>query len=338
MNKPQTMLAGAYFGAGNIQAVHKPVPQPEAGEVIVKVIYAGICGTDMHTYQSGGHTPEGMTIGHEFSGHVVAIGTGVKGIAIGQRVTANPMCDYIGLGIDGAFAEYLKIPNAQLGVNVFELPATVDYLQGALVEPLAVALHGIEQCQLGSDTHVVIQGLGTIGLCALLIAKQRGVKKLVAIDQAGCRLQLAQALGFKTIALGDDKVEQTLADYFGTANGLVPSPNVNLVIDATGNEAALSSAINRLAPQGQLLILGTYVAPVTLDMTLLVAKEIHLIGSLAYGTEFAQALDLIASGAIDVSPLVTHQMALTDIEQAFIQQGKVDEAIKVILTIQPSAE
>jgi threonine dehydrogenase-like Zn-dependent dehydrogenase len=138
--------------------------------------------------------------------------------------------------------------------------------------------------------------------------------------------------------LGEENQQQALTDYFGQASGLVPSPDISLVIDATGNEAAFTSAIDMLAPQGQLLVLGTYVAPITVDMTMLVAKEIRLIGSLAYGTEFAQALELIASDTVDVSPLVTHRLALENIEQAFAQQAKIDEAIKVMLEIQPNAD
>lgn len=328
-----TMLAGAYLGPKNIAAVTRPVPKANKGEVIIKVARAGICGTDMHTYLHGGFMPEGMTIGHEFSGHIVDIGEAVTDCSIGQRVTANPMVDQIGLFTDGAFAQYLRFPNAALGSTLFSIPDTISHDQGALIEPLAVALRGIKHCTLSNDSHILIQGLGTIGLCALLIAKQRGFSKIVAVDQQGSRLALAKALGAKTVALGVDNLQATLIEQFGEQQGLIPGPKVDVAIDATGNEAALNQAIHLLAPQGQLLVLGTYPAPITIDMTFFVAKELRMLGSLAYENEFAEALALIATNEIDVSPLISHHFALKDIDQAFAQQADPINSIKVMLDI-----
>ncbi len=332
MIEQKTMLTGAYQGAGRIELVEKPVPDIGPGDVLIKVSRAGICGTDMHTYRHGNaFMPEGLTIGHEFSGRIVAMGSDVDGFALGMRVTVNPMVHQLGLFSDGAFAEYVKFADAKLGENIFALPDSVDDTQAALAEPLAVALRGINQSRLDKNSTVLIQGLGTIGLCALLIARQRGVEKIVAIDAEGCRLDLAKQLGATTFALGDDSIDQQLFEYFGTATGLIPSPNIDLIIDATGSEAALNSAVNRLAPSGELLILGTYPAPVAIDMTFFVAKELRMIGSLAYEQELPQALDLIASAAVDVRALASHEFSLADIKQAFVQQSRSAESIKVMI-------
>lgn len=333
MTENSTMLAGAYLGNGRIEAVEKPQPVPGTGEVLVKVSRAGICGTDMHTYRHGGYTPEGLTIGHEFSGRVAALGEGVTGVELGERVTANPMCDHLGLFRDGAFAEYVIVPNARAGENLFGLPDNIDDEQGALIEPLAVALRGINQIQLETDTTMLIQGLGTIGLCALLVARQRGVRNIVAVDLPGSRLELAARLGATTVALGEQDLANTLNEQFGQAEGLLGGPKLDLVIDATGSEQALATGIDMLAPHGQIVILGTYAAPITVDMTLFVAKELRMYGSLAYQGEFAEALALVASGAVDVRPLVSHRFALAEIDRAFAQQADAAASIKVILTV-----
>ncbi len=332
MSSSTTMIAGSYLGAGKIEAIEKPIPEPGAQDVVVRVARAGICGTDMHTYTHGSPLAfEGMTIGHEFSGRVAAVGEKVADIPVGARVTVNPMINHLGLATDGAFAEYVTIPGAALNHNVFLLPDEVSDTQAALVEPLAVALRGVNRASLTPDSRVVIQGLGTIGLCALLVARHRGVRDIVAIDADGCRLQLAQELGARTLALGDERIDEQLLAIFGEAPGLIPSPNIDVVLDATGNEAALNSAISRLAPQGEVLILGTYTQPISVDMTMCVAKELSIITSLAYQDEFPEAITLVASGELALEKLVTHEFALADIDKAFVQQGIARDAIKVMI-------
>jgi len=332
-----TMTAGAYLGAGNIKAIDKPRPEVGDGEILIKVSKAGICGTDMHTYRHGSDfMPEGLTIGHEFSGTVVEVGAGVGDITPGMRVTANPMVDHLGLFTDGAFAEYLRFPNARLGETVFALDDAVSDTEAALAEPLAVALRGVKQSRLNAESTVLIQGLGTIGLGALLLARQRGVEKIVAIDTRGCRLALAASLGASTMALDEEDIDQRLAEIFGMAPGLIPSPNIDVVIDATGSEAAMASAINRLAPKGELLVLGTYSAPITVDMTFFVAKELRMVGSLAYEEEFPEALSLIKDKQVDVSVLASHEFSLADIDKAFEMQADSSQSIKVMLDMTQS--
>ncbi len=164
------MIAGSYLGAGKIEAIEKPIPRPGPHDVVIRVARAGICGTDIHTHTHGSELAfKGMTIGHEFRGRVSAVGEEVTDIPLGARVTVNPMINHLGLATDGAFAEYVTIPAAALDHNVFLLPDNVNDTQAALVEPLAVVLRGVNRSSVTPDSRVVIQGLGTIGLCALLI-------------------------------------------------------------------------------------------------------------------------------------------------------------------------
>jgi threonine dehydrogenase-like Zn-dependent dehydrogenase len=333
MNTHEKMLGAAYLGVGQVRAESRDIPEAGANDVVIRMHRAGICGTDLHLYQHGGYTPPGTIIGHEFSGVIAGVGANVRGVEVGQRVTANPMQAMLGLAKDGAFAEYMRLPNAQLDGNLFLLPDSMSDDQGALVEPLAVALRGIKHCVLDENTNVFLQGLGTIGLCALLIARQRGVRKIVAVDRPGVRLDLAKKLGAITHPLGEEGLDDLLKAEFGAAQSMVPAPNVQLAIDATGNEAALNKAIAVVAPLGQILVLGTYTARVAVDMTLMVAKELMLRTSLAYKNEFPEALQLVASGAIDVLPLISHHFKLGDIDAAFQAQSHPESSIKVMLDI-----
>jgi 2-desacetyl-2-hydroxyethyl bacteriochlorophyllide A dehydrogenase len=333
MSTPDKMLAAAYFGAGQVRPEARDIPQAGADDVVIRMHRAGICGSDLHIYQHGGYTPVGTIMGHEFSGTVAGVGDNVRGVRVGQRVTANPMTAMLGLFADGAFAEYMRLPNAQVNGNLFLLPDSMSDDQGALVEPLAVALRGINHCVLDENTTIFLQGLGTIGLCALLVARQRGVRKIVAVDRPGMRLDLAKKLGAITHPLGKDGLDELLVAEFGSAQGMLPGPNVKLAIDATGNQAALNKAVSVVASRGQILILGTYVAPVSIEMTLFLAKELVLRSSLAYQEEFPEALKLVATGAIDVTPLISHHFKLGDIDAAFKAQSDPENSIKVMMDI-----
>lgn len=324
------MLAGVYRGIGDIALQACAIPQPEASGIVVRVAVAGICGSDLKTYQHGGYVPAGIVLGHEFTGEVVAVGEGVAGIPIGARVTVNPIPALLGLRADGAFAEYVHVPDAIVGESIFCLPDHVDNVQGALIEPLAVALRGINQGSVGPESRAVILGLGTIGLCALLALQQRGVKQIIAVDRAGVRLDLAHSLGATVHALGSGDLGDSVHEAFGVRPGIDRQSGVDFVFDATGSDAALAEAVNLLRLGGELVIVGTYPGSVNVDLNQVVGKELRILGSVAYENEFAEACELVAQG-LDVSGLVSHRFPLGQIQQAFEQSLRGDEAIKVLL-------
>jgi len=333
MSTPSTeMNAGVFVAPGEIRCQRRPVPEIEESDVLVKVSSAGICGTDMHTFRHGGYTPPGLIIGHEFCGSVESVGAAVDDIQIGERVCINPMPD-LGLFRDGAFAEYVCVKNAVRNQNVLPMPPHVSDEEGALIEPLAVALHGINRCALTEDSKVLILGAGSIGLCCQLILQSRGIDALLVADRAIARLALAEELGATAVNVEEQDLHQHAIEVFGQVEGFIPSPAIDLVIDCTGSEQALQNAIHLVKSTGSILVLGTYASPPALEMTLLVAKEIQLIGSFAYGEEFSQALKLVAEGRLDISSLITHRFPLHEIDRAFRQQALADESIKVLLQI-----
>jgi len=333
----QTMLAGALMDIRHMAAVEREIPQPKAGEALIRVTSAGICGSDLGAYKYGGHVPKGTILGHEFSGEVVALGDGVEGVAVGDRVTVNPMQHLLGIFTDGAFAEYVLLPDARLNDSLFLLTESVSDLQGALIEPLAVSLRGINRCGgLSPDTKVVIQGLGTIGLCALLVLRQRGVRNIVAVDAPGVRLDLAASLGATTHALGGSELGDTVAAVHGKPARPGRFGVVDLVVDATGNGQAFNTGLKLLRRHGRMLVLGSYPGEINADINTLVANELEVIGSLAYDEEFPAALRLVETGQIDVLPLVSHHFPLRDISKAFEQSLNAAESIKVIIDVSGS--
>jgi 2-desacetyl-2-hydroxyethyl bacteriochlorophyllide A dehydrogenase len=328
----KSMQAGVFVAPGEIHCQQRPVPEIEDGDVLVKVASAGICGTDLHTYRHGGYTPPGLIIGHEFCGRVESVGASVEGIEIGERVCINPMPD-IGLFRDGAFAEYVCVKNGVRNQNVLPMPAGMSDEEGALIEPLAVALHGINRCELSADSKVLILGAGAIGLCCQLLLQAKGIDALLVADLAPGRLEFARKLGAATVDVATQNLHEVAVEMFGRVEGFIPSPAIDVVFDCTGSEKALQDAIGLVKSTGTIVVLGTYAAPPSVEMTLLVAKEIQLLGSCAYDVEFSEALALVAEGRIDPTVLISHRYPLSQIDQAFRQQAVADEAIKVLLQI-----
>ncbi|MFV8817907.1 zinc-dependent alcohol dehydrogenase [Haliea sp. E17] len=331
MYEDQTMLGCSLLAAEQLDLISRPIPKPGAGAVLVRVGVVGICGSDLKMYRSGALVP-GLVPGHEFSGVVAALGEGVQGITVGQRVTVNPMRSLIGIRRDGAFAEYLEVPDARPGHSVFPLPDSVSDDQGALVEPLAVALRGLNRSHFTPDSRVVLQGLGTIGLCALLLLRQRGVRNILALDRAGMRLDLAEQLGAIPHTLGGGDLNAKVEAVFATRPGSSRTAGVDLVVDATGSEAALAAGVGLLRMGGDLLVLGTYAGEVALDINQVVAKELRLIGSMAYDDEFPAALQLIADG-LDVTALVSHRFPLAQIDRAMAQSLDPAASVKVLVDV-----
>jgi 2-desacetyl-2-hydroxyethyl bacteriochlorophyllide A dehydrogenase len=239
----------------------------------------------------------------------------------------------LGLFSDGAFADYVCVKNAILDGNVFTLPDTVSDEEGAMVEPLAVALHAINRAKLDQGDRVIVTGAGTIGLCVLLLLKARGFEQIMVADMSPVRLALAAQLGAITVNIAEHSLQQQAEHQFGVAAGFIPAPAVNAIIDCTGSEAALQDAINCVQVSGKIIIVGTYSAPVTLDLTMALAKELDIITSLAYGDEFDAAVALLSNKKIDITALVSHRFSLAEIDQAFIQQANSEQSIKVMLQL-----
>ena len=277
------MKTARYYGIEDIRYEELPVPNCGEKDVLIKVAYAGICGSDLHIYKKGmfiQNIPE--TMGHEFSGTVIKTGSKVHSLQAGDRVTANPMvtcgnciacrtghrgsCEtlgFIGEVRPGCFAEYIALPQE----DVIKAPPDIDLKKLALAEPLAVALNICWQAKPAPTDKVLIVGPGPIGLLTALALKNVcSLENPTILGRSPARLSIAKALGMKTTTqLGDDS-------YF------------DLIIEAAGNETALSTAVAHALPGGKICVVSIFEDDFIFDINTIVAKQLSIIGCNVYET------------------------------------------------------
>ena len=329
------MKTARYYGIEDIRYEELPVPHCGENDVLIKVAYAGICGSDLHIYKKGmfiQNIPE--TMGHEFSGTVIKTGSKVHSLQAGDRVTANPMvtcgnciacrtghrgsCEtlgFIGEVRPGCFAEYIALPQE----DVIKAPPDIDLKKLALAEPLAVALNICWQAKPAPTDKVLIVGPGPIGLLTALALKNVcGLENPTILGRSPARLSIAKALGMKTTTqLGDDS-------YF------------DLIIEAAGNETALSTAVAHALPGGKICVVSIFEDDFIFDINTIVAKQLSIIGCNVYETRHIQeSTKLLADGIIDPSPLVTDTYDLADCREAFAALCSKDKkACKILFQME----
>ena len=323
---------------GSFRVAEVPDPTPGPGQVVVKVDACGICGTDLHIMDGEfPPTPYPIIPGHEFAGRVVARGAGVPGDwPEGARVAVDPslFCGHcpacragrgnlcanwnaLGTTVNGAFAEYVAVP----AVNAYRLPDSVDDAQGALIEPLSCAVHGLRRLGpvLGQD--VLLIGAGTMGLLLLQLLNDAGARSVSVVDRTAARLTAAKAVGAASVA---EDVPALDHGPFGVA------------VDATGAPAAIEAAFTALDRGARLLIFGVASgdASVSLSPFRIYNDEITVLGSMAVLNSFGAAADLMAAGTIATTPLLSPPFALDRFPEALasVRRG---EGIK--LQVAPAA-
>lgn len=297
---------------GRVGVTTVPDPVPSATEIVVAPRAAGICGTDLHILD-GEFPPANYPLvpGHEFAGEVVAVGAEVGDLRVGQRVAVDPSlfcghCVYcrrqrgnlclnwgaIGDTVDGAFAEYVRVPAG----NAYPIPDELGWAAAALVEPLSCVVHGLRRLALPAGSELLVLGAGTIGLLLLQAARRSGAARVVVVDVDADRRALA-------LRLGADEAAASVAELMA-GRGL----GFEYVVEATGVPAAAEAGLDALCRGGTLLIFG--VAPAAARLAVspyrVYNDEISVIGSMAVLHTFEPALRLMASGAVDAGAMVTH--------------------------------
>lgn len=341
------MKAAVFKGVEDLQVEN--VPDPEAGPdgVVVEVRAVGVCGSDLHTYLHGSFVEPGQIMGHEFAGEVVEAGPQVEGVAVGDRLTASPLvpCNDcprcaegrynlcaaawtqgLAYGRPGAFAERIRIPNPVPGENVFPLSEDVSDEAGALVEPLAVAVHAVKLAEPVENATCLVLGLGTIGLQVVQALRARGAGRVIGVDLSALRLDAGRTLGADALD-GAAGLEPALGE------ALADGGEIDLVFECSGVPALATAALDHVRAGGTVVVLALFDDPITFNPTLLVQKEIRMQGSIAYtGEDFAAAVEMIRSGKAQSEPLITHRESLDDISEAFAVQLEKDRSIKVLVT------
>lgn len=350
------MKAAVWHGVKDIRV--EPVenaPPPPAGWVKVKVLHCGICGSDLHEYLHGpvlimsdrahpltGQKPP-LTLGHEFSGEVVALGEGVTRLNLGERVTCDAViycgecryckegkvnlcekCGGVGLHSDGAFAEYVSVPEFCL----HSLPDALSSRHAALVEPLAVAHHSLSQADFQAGQSLLILGAGPIGLSVLLMAKALSAGQVLVVEVSEQRKTKAEELGADRVF--DPSQVQVVKEIMA----ITDRKGVDAVVDCAGVQAAYDTGLRALAKGGTMAVTGISIQPIAVDPMALLQSERKIVGVIGYRGNYKTVIDMLALGAIDVEPLITGEIKLENIvEQGFEELNNHKEShVKILVS------
>jgi L-iditol 2-dehydrogenase len=336
------MRALVFTGPGEMPLQERDDPQPGAGQVVVAVRAAGICGSDVHGYLGAtGRRRPGVVMGHEAAGDVIAIGPDVTSVRKGDRVAlrsilacgrcercrrgqSNVCTDRQGMGMhfDGAYAERILVPETLL----LPLPDTLSYEDGALIEPLAVAMHAVNRTPFELMDFVVVIGAGAIGLLTLLAARLRGAGSVVVTDLSSHRLEVARALG------ADLTIDVGSADPVAAIAAATDGRGADAVFEAVGVSATVAQSLAVARAGGQVTWVGNSAPVVEMPMQALVTGELTVRGAYGFAQEFEQAADALAAGWIDARRLVECVAPLEDGPELFRRLGDSSlAAVKVIL-------
>ena len=340
-----TMKAALYDGRGTMEVVETLRPEAGPGEVVVRVCCTGICGSDLNRYAIN-TTPEKLPSGHEVAGEVVEVGPGAESWRIGDRVAIDTLaqgracgqCWYClrgqyntcrnKMGEGGGFAEYIK----RLADGCFRLPDGLSWEEGALVEPLAVGVHGLRRGNLASGETVVVLGSGTIGLTTLVAARALGAGKVFLTARHPQQTEMAMRLG------ADAALPSEGAELWEAVAAATEGRGADVVVETVGGtnlEATLRQAVEVARPQGRIVVQGLNHSPVPVDMLLPLLKEQSIIFSQCYSVidgrhDYEIAMELLATGGVPLKDIVTHSFPLAEMQAAFRTAGdKRTGAIKV---------
>jgi D-arabinitol dehydrogenase (NADP+) len=303
---------------GRVAVEEVAVPSPGPGDVLIRVRAAGICGTDLHILDGEYEAHYPIVPGHEFSGEVAALGAGVEGLSVGDRVTADPNipCERcipcrrneqnqcarhaaVGVTRDGAFAEYVSVPERV----VFPI-GDLSFAAAALVEPLACVVWGLRRVRIRPGDAVLVHGAGPMGCLLLQAVARSGAALVVVSDPVAGRLDLARSLGAHATVRPEELEE-------GRARALAPD-GFDVVIDATGLPAVVEASFRQVRARGTIWLFGVCPPDATVRVSpyTVFRKDLTIVGSFALSKTFPESIALIRGGAVRVEPLISHRLPL----------------------------
>lgn len=345
------MKAIVAHGAEDLRVENLPdAPAPGKGEVTVAVKQGGICGSDLHYFHHGGfgtvRLKEPMVLGHEVSGTIVAIGEGVENVGIGTNVAVNPSmpCGHCSYCLKGQrnlcqnmsfFGSAMRFPHAQgLFRQFVTLPADqaisvrsdTDLALAACAEPFAVCLHAVNQAGPLLGRHVLVSGCGPIGCLTVVASRLAGATEVEVVDLASEPLAIAAKLGASV--LHDLSSDPGSLDVLSDSRGVF-----DVVFECSGSPQAIASAFKVVRPGGTIVQVGMG-NEAAIPLSVVVPKEVHLVGSFRFDAEFALAVQLIDSSAVDLRPLVTTSLPLDQAIAAFNLASDRRKTMKVQIAIE----
>lgn len=332
---------------GDLRVESFPTDVLGPGQLLVRVRCGGICGSDLHYYRHGGfgtiRIQQPMVLGHEVAGVIEALGAGVVGFGVGERIAVSPsqpcgLCRYCQSGlqnhcldmryygsamrmphIQGAFRQQMVVQTHQ----AHHLAESVSDAEGSMAEPLAVALHAVQRAGPLLGRKVLVTGCGPIGALVIVAARRAGAAHIVATDVGSFTLG-------KALKVGADEVVNMAEEPDGLARFGADKGQFDVLFEASGNERALRGAFDVLRPRGILVQLGLG-GEMSLPINALVTKEFDLRGAFRFHEEFALAVELLNKGLVNVKPLISATVSYRDPARAFALAADRSQAMKVVL-------
>lgn len=334
------MKAVRMYKPGDLRVEDVPVPVAGDGEALVKIMACGVCGSDIPRVNKYGAHIAPLTIGHEFAGKIVEVGKDVKNFKVGDKVTVPPLIpcykcewcekgiyslcedyDYFGSRRDGAMAEYVAVPEA----NLLKVPDNVGYIDAATTDPCGNALHSLAQAKLQPGETLCVYGAGPIGLFAIQAAKALGAKQVIAIDMGEEKIKVAKECGADVVV--DGRKEDPIQAVKDATDGKM----ADVVIDFTGVPAAQKNAIDCAGKMARVVLLGISHQGLNLEekqVDNIMRGQISVIGSWNSftkpfpGDDWFHGLELFEQGKITAGPMISHKLPLDDAPEMF---KKIDE-------------
>jgi len=332
-----TMLAARYLGPHRVKSQEVSVPEIGNEEALIEVEACGFCGSDINVI-AGTHprAKAPLTLGHELSGRIVQLHTSERAFAIGDRVTTYPLisCGHChacinghshvckdlklyGFDLDGGMAQYVKLPVSSL----IKLPDGMSARIGALIEPLAVAVHGVARTNLNNVKLAVVLGAGPIGLLTALVAQARGIPQVIISDVLPSRVDFAESFGLRAMQAGENlhQMVMELSDRNGA----------DLLFECAGHPSSALEMVSLVRSRGVIVNLSVFKKPVVIDMQAINFKEIEIFGSRVYERkDFETAIRLAMK--LPLERIVTHAYSLQDVGAAF-EKFRSGEVCKVVI-------
>jgi 2-desacetyl-2-hydroxyethyl bacteriochlorophyllide A dehydrogenase len=333
----ETMLAARYLGPNKIETETVSIPAIGPGEALVKVDACGFCGSDINII-AGTHprATAPLTVGHELAGHIVEIGHRDNEFRVGDPVTMFPLiscglchaCTHgsghvcrklrlFGFDVDGGMAEFIKLPVSSLVRLPKEMPASI----GALIEPLAVTVHGVARARLENAEVAVVQGAGPIGLLTALVLQAKGLRQVIISDVLPSRLQLAGSLKLQNAKAGTEVLDLVLE--------ITGGDGADLVFECAGHPSSAREMTTLVRSRGTIVNLGVFKKPAEVDLQAINFKELEVVGSRVYERrDFEEAIQLAPRLPLD--KIISHSFPIQRVSEAF-SQFQSSDACKVLI-------
>lgn len=345
----KTMITTRLYGIRDLRVERAPIPEPGPGEVLLKIAAVGTCGSDVHYYLEGGIgdaiVKEPITMGHEFSAWIASLGEGVEGLEVGQLCSVEPAipcghCEHCEHGhpnicpnvefcgtppIDGVFAEYAVMP----AENCFPLPEGFSPIDGAILEPLGIAIHTVDLAHLKVGETIAILGAGPVGLLTAAVAKAAGAGAIYISDPIAARREFARN------AYADAVFNPDTEDIVAAIMEATDGRGVDVAFEAAGAQETPDQAASIARPGGKVVVVGIP-SEDTMTMTASVVRRKGLTIKLVRRMKhtYPRAIRMVQKGIVDIKPFATHVFALEQINDAFeLVAGYRDGVLRAMVEV-----